>query len=131
MSPELDAKLVEKYPNIFSGRFGSPQETLMCFGFEHGDGWYNIIDKLCGDIQSHIDWYNRDGEKVPQLVAVQVKEKFGSLRFYTGPSTDYIRGMITMAESMSEVTCEVCGSPGIKRGGGWIKTLCDEHAKKD
>lgn len=131
MSPELDAKLVEKYPKIFSGRLGSPQETLMCFGFEHGDGWYNIIDKLCDNIQSHIDWYNRDGEKVPQLVAVQVKEKFGTLRFYTNPTTDYFRGLIDMAEAMSEITCEVCGTPGKRRGGGWIKTLCDEHAKKD
>lgn len=131
MNSELDAKLVEKYPKIFSDRFGIPQETLMCFGFEHGDGWYNIIDKLCENIQSHIDWHNRAGEKVPQLVAVQVKEKFGALRFYTGPSTDYIRGMIAMAESMSEVTCEECGSPGKRRSGGWIRTLCDEHAGKD
>jgi hypothetical protein len=25
-------------------------------------------------------------------------------------------------------TCEVCGQPGKRREGGWIKTLCDEHA---
>lgn len=130
MNEFLDKQLVEKYPKIFRDRNGDMKKTLMCWGFEHGDGWYNIIDKLCENIQSHIDWHNRAGEKVPQLVAVQVKEKFGALRFYTGgPSTDYIRGMIAMAESMSEVTCEECGSPGKRRSGGWIKTLCDKHAE--
>jgi hypothetical protein len=24
------------------------QHTAMCWGFSHGDGWYNIIDVLCG-----------------------------------------------------------------------------------
>ena len=131
MREELDKQLVEKYPLLYRNRYAPMTETAMCWGFSHGDGWYNIIDKLCDNIQSHIDWYNRDGEKVPQLVAVQVKEKFGTLRFYTNPTTDYFRGLIAMAEAMSEVTCEVCGTPGKRRGGGWIKTLCDEHAKKD
>jgi hypothetical protein len=38
--------------------------------------------------------------------------------------------MAVMAESMSGVTCEVCGNVGRQRGGGWIRTLCDEHAEK-
>ena len=32
-----------------------------------------------------------------------------------------------MAEAWADKTCEMCGKPGEKRGGGWIKTLCDEH----
>jgi uncharacterized Zn finger protein (UPF0148 family) len=35
-----------------------------------------------------------------------------------------------MAESMSGSTCEECGAPGRRRGGTWIKTLCEHHAKE-
>lgn len=128
MTPELDTKLCLDYPKIFVNRAGSPWETLMCFGFEHGDGWYDLIDQMCGVIQSHIDWQNRKEEKVKQVVAVQVKEKFGGLRFYYDGGDDFIRGVVAFAEDMSCVICEECGKPGKRRSGGWIRTLCDEHA---
>lgn len=149
MRSELDKKLVEKYPKIFKDRHGSPMETLMCFGFEHGDGWYNIIDALCANIQHTIDWShtnnkwdlkwneeNPDNQRpvreiIPQVVAIQVKEKFGSLRFYTNGVTDEISGIIRMAESMSALTCEECGAPGRRRGRGWIYTACDTHTKPE
>jgi hypothetical protein len=69
-------------------------------------------------------------EACPQVVATQIKEKFGTLRFYYWGGDDYCRGVESMAESMSAVTCEVCGSPGKLRNGGWIQTLCDEHANE-
>ncbi len=145
MKDELDKLLCEKYPKIFRDRHAPMTQTCMCWGFDHGDGWFNIIDKLCGNIQHHINWAEEQRERevqrgiagesgmprtphVPQVVATQVKEKFGSLRFYYEGGDDYISGLVSMAESMSEVTCEVCGTPGIARGGGWIRTLCDEHA---
>lgn len=144
MSPELDKKLVEKYPLIFKDRHASMQITAMCWGFECRDGWYNIINALCFQIQSHIDWknsqrqslltnnpYNRPiPDEVPQVVATQVKEKFGTLRFYTDGGDDRTNGMIRMAEAMSAVTCEVCGSPGTFRGESWFYTACDLHAQQ-
>jgi hypothetical protein len=69
-------------------------------------------------------------EACPQVVATQIKEKFGTLRFYYFGGDDYCHGVESMAESMSAVTCEVCGSSGKLRNGGWIRTLCDEHAKE-
>ncbi len=69
-------------------------------------------------------------EACPQVIATQIKEKFGTLRFYYWGGDDYCRGIESMAESMSAVTCEVCGSPGKLRKGGWVQTLCDEHAKE-
>lgn len=141
MKEDLDTKLVEKYPLIFADRHADMKITAMCWGFEHGDGWYNIIDQLCACVQSHIDWRNEQREsllksnpynfsipdEVPQVVAKQVKEKFGELRFYYIGGDDEIEGMVRMAEAMSMVTCEVCGSPGEQRYGGWIRTLCDDH----
>lgn len=145
MNDKLDKLLCEKYPKIFADRNAPMTETAMCWGFDHGDGWFNIIDQLCGNIQHHINWAEEQRERevkrglagesgmprtahVPQVVATQVKEKFGTLRFYYNGGDQYIHGLVAMAESMSGVTCEVCGTPGVARGGGWIRTLCDEHA---
>jgi hypothetical protein len=75
---------------------------------------------------------NPQFRKVPdavcQVVVDQVKEKFGTLRFYYSGGDERIDGMVRMAESMSGLTCEECGAPGKSRGGGWVRTLCDEHA---
>lgn len=126
MRQELEDKLVEKYPKIFS----------QMKWFEHGDGWYNIIDSLCACIQNECNHKIKtlkrenpeaDEEEIEDLQtrAVQVKEKFGGLRFYIGSGSPEIYGMIRMAEAMSFRTCEDCGNPGQTRPGGWIRTLCD------
>ncbi len=134
MREELDEQLCKKYPLIFKNRHGDMKETLMCWGFECGDGWYQILDSLCGNIQHYTDWNNENFAKgykqykqVPQVVAVQIKEKFGGLRFYYEGGDEQIFGMVRMAESWAACTCEVCGAPGSMRHGGWIKTLCDKH----
>ena len=135
MKQELDKLLCERYPKMMVNRSKPMQETAMCWGFECGDGWFPILDQLMGNIQHHIDWkqqqkekYNR-GEGCTQVTLDQVKEKFGTLRFYYTGGDDVIDGMVRMAESMSGVTCEECGSPGKRVGGGWITTLCEEHAE--
>lgn len=131
MKAELSKKLFEKYPKIFAVRQGTELMPFPMFGFECGSGWYNIIDALCYQIQSHIDWQNRDSAKVVQVVAEQVKEKFGTLRFYVYGGDEYTDGMIRMAEAMSAVTCEQCGNAGKFRGRGWYYTACDEHTKAE
>jgi hypothetical protein len=136
MKQELDKLLCEKYPKMMVNRDKSMMETCMCWGFECGDGWFQILDSLMGNIQHHIDWNNKNFEKgykqykqVPQVTLDQVKEKFGTLRFYYQGGDDEISGMVRMAESMSAVTCEECGNPGTSGGQGWIKTLCETHRK--
>lgn len=125
MKREYDEMLCQKYPKIFANRHSDPKETLMCWGFECGDGWYNLIDHLCLNIQSHIDWELKQGKEVEQVVAVQVKEKFGSLRFYVEGGDDYTRGMIRLAESLSAMMCEGCGIPSkIKNNDGWYSNIC-------
>lgn len=174
MKQELDEALCAKYPKIFKDRHGDMRTTAMCWGIAVGDGWYNILDQLCGNIQHHIDWKIKQRgwaienktahdagydaclklaqgasefpsewdekramelsinnvvvpEEPSQVIATQVKEKIGTLRFYYDGGDDYISGMVSLAESLTAVTCEECGSPGKQRGGGWIRTLCDVH----
>jgi hypothetical protein len=52
MRKKLDEALCAKYPLIFKDRNENMQHTAMCWGFSHGDGWYNIIDVLCGLLTS-------------------------------------------------------------------------------
>jgi len=156
------------YPKMFVGHYG---------GIACGKGWFNILNMLCQNIQSHIDWRNSQRQRevnkfnareqgydallkfysggmrepseyeieqaeetmktgvtippeVPQVTIAQIKEKFGTLRFYYDGGDDYISGMVSLAESLSGLTCEECGSIGERRSGGWIRTLCDEHEAK-
>jgi hypothetical protein len=69
MREELDKKLVEKYPLIFRDRYKPMNETAMCWGFSHGDGWYNIIDTLCGLLYSK---YNQAKERYEYRAEVGV-----------------------------------------------------------
>ena len=162
MKQELDEALCAKYPLIFKDRNADMRTTAMCWGFSCGDGWYNILDTLCGlltsDYRQAKDRYGylaevgvggilygtktvtqedidvakqkmeEEAAKVP--VAVQVKEKFGGLRFYVQASTDKHYHYISFAESMSYRTCEVCGSPGERYTDGWHQVLCETHAKE-
>jgi hypothetical protein len=131
MKQELDKLLCEKYPKMMVNRNKDMKETCMCWGFECGDGWFNILDQLMGNILHHIDWKNKKGEVVSQVTLDQVKEKFGTLRFYYTGGDDIVGGMVRMAESMSGVTCEECGNSGQRRGSGWIYTACDAHTKPE
>jgi hypothetical protein len=126
MSPELEQKLVEKYPKIFNTGAVDAHLPFPMFGIECDDGWYDLLDTLCGQIQWYLD-HNAD-EDTEQVTVAQIKEKFGTLRFYENGGDLYIAAYIQMAQSMSALICEVCGNRGVLRGGGWIKTLCDVHA---
>jgi hypothetical protein len=118
---EFEKRLEAAYPKLFSRPFG---------GFACGEGWWPIIESLCQNIQHYLDWINKNHDAHPvveQVVVAQIKEKFGGLRFYYDGGDDKIRGMVTMAESWADHSCEECGAPGKSGGKGWIKTLCPTH----
>jgi hypothetical protein len=68
----------------------------------------------------------------PQVVAKQIKEKFGTLRFYYSGGDDAIHSYIEMAELLSGFICEDCGMSDLSLGQttNWIRTLCPKCAKK-
>ena len=128
MKKELQNKLFEKYPKIFVQKDLSPQETAMCRGITCGDGWYTLIDTMCGNIQNHVEHVNRSKSEEEHVIceATQVKEKWGGLRFYVQESDDFIKGIINLAESMSYTICSKCGNKAInQKNRGWIYTMCD------
>ena len=125
MNADLENKLLEKYPRLFADHKKPPAESLMCYGCDHGDGWFFIIDSMCRCIQQHTE------KSESQYKFLQVKEKFGGLRVYDTGGDEYTSGIIDMAEAISRRTCEVCGSPGkLNSSGLWVKTLCESHASE-
>ena len=164
MNRHYDRYLVKKYEPLYRDRYASMQATAMCWGFEVGDGWFNIINQLSRMLC--YDWLHAKGayefmkdregetlfkgperagspiitkkmiedarirmeeeyEKVP--VATQVKEKYGTLRYYIHGGTEAHLAYIDMACAMSSVTCDVCGNKGRSSHYGWIVTRCKEH----
>jgi len=128
MDAKLQNKLYEKYPKIFRGKDSSIQLSFMPWGICTENGWYWLIDELCSALQ-----WDTDYNKQPQIVATQVKEKFGTLRFYTQGESERQWGMIALAQSMSVRICEVCGATKSVKlcGKMWVKTLCERcHTKR-
>ena len=121
MTPELEAKLVEKFPALFVGSTYPLTVSLMAFGCECGDGWYGIIEDACEAIAKHCE-----EQKIEDFAFMQIKEKFGSLRMYSNIEDEFISEVIGKAESKSGETCEKCGNAGTQNSSGyWISTLCE------
>lgn len=110
---------------------GDTTRLMAYFGYRAGDGdkareWAKkrVAEVMAGpEPQAKIP-------KVacPQVVAAQVKEKFGTLRFYYDGGDDFVYGAVAVAETMSGMLCEDCGAPGVLRPGRWVRTLCNHHA---
>ncbi len=86
-----------------------------------GPGWLPLIEVLDRQLTAIDPYYD----------IVQIKEKFGGLRYYITTSEGYINtdrmyAIIDTIESLSFRICEDCGRPGEERENGWIRTLCDE-----
>lgn len=129
MKPELEKKLYDKYPQLFGQKDLPMTQTCMCWGIECGDGWYDLLDDMCGKIMEHIN--STDEKGIGEISFVQVKEKWGGLRVYVNFADDEIYNIINEAEAKSESTCEACGKPGTLSEEGWITCLCKECREKN
>lgn len=118
-----------------------PKTPYELFHIECGKGWeglYRPLLDLC---------------KLKGISVMQVKEKFGGLRFYIGgyAAEQDISMLIRAAEAHSYHTCEDCGEDGIlrhirqedgyykpiykatvgaSRTSGWMRTLCEPCREK-
>lgn len=150
MKQELEHFLIKRFPEFFKKT--SEEESFMHWGFECDDGWFNILYQACSLVEHHINSIESHNlfrlktkekiesgqtvdeswtiENVPEFKAAQIKEKFGTLRFYYNGGDEFINGVITSAQNSSSRTCEVCGNIGKLRSNGWMRTLCDAHTEK-
>jgi len=91
--------------------------------FECWPGWTDLLDAT-------FSWLHEiapDNEWAPS----QIKEKYGSLRFYWhGDLPALGDAIIGTAEHLSGHLCEICGAPGRLRQHGWWSTRCPEHKNR-
>jgi len=125
MNKELENKIITNYPNLFVDYSDDPYESCLTWGLVVDDGWYQLVDNLCNTIEHYLN----NNPKVDKVVIIQVKEKFGTLRFYYSGGDEFIRGMVCMTELMSSKICEKCGTNQnveLISDKGWLTTSCTE-----
>lgn len=133
---EFTKLLTETCPILWrvpEGRFSAEKPYI-------GKGWQKIVFDLSVAIEAELRSCQEifPLEQLPYVV--QVKEKFGGLRFYLStvpaPISKSVENLICQAEKESYRTCEECGEPGQARNTwpdlpevhfGWIRTLCETH----
>ena|SRR3990167_6465960 len=184
MNKDLTNRLVKRFPVLYQDYSSPMSQTCMCWGFDHGDGWFEIIWQLSLAIEDHLGyssaqkhWFifkkgffrkwndliykispvardktkmegtGKTGDPYRQVViekarprlpwvkkfvswpytgfsVQQVKEKYGTLRFYCG-GDETIDKYVNLACALSEITCEVCGKPAkLDSTGGWYSVVC-------
>jgi hypothetical protein len=131
------------FPYQFSGKRN--------LGHSLPKGWIPAFKQLCIDVDNLL------GPDKRGFYWIQLKEKFGSARYYwemygvsdtivdlhtvgsvatsiTIPSSNdllrtKLRSLISSAQDATSESCAVCGEPGIlDSAGGWILVLCKDHA---
>jgi len=129
MTESLELRLVKEFPSHFRDYKGDPFQTCMAFGCEHGDGWFTLFYELNKRIAFYLENINPNVK--PDFYWTQVKEKFGTARWYYNGGDDIISDLVDYYENQTSYTCETCGDLGKLRGNGWFYTSCDDHAKPE
>jgi hypothetical protein len=133
MKQELDEALVKDFPLTFA-RNPTGNEPWSMFGFECSDGWEPSIrktaEKLEPLIKAEIKKDSEAGE-YGYFRTSQLKEKYGTGRWYLSSGTDEMFNLVEAWEVETETICEQCGKPGELRGRGWLYTACLDHTRKE
>lgn len=122
-----------RYPRVFGSGTNAPDQSIGTVYWEFGYGWDTLIENLAAAIDREIERDPSLAEGDMPFRIEQMKEKFGTLRFYYSGGNDRIHGLVNLTENLSASVCEVCGTLGTlckKSGGSWVKTLCEDCANR-
>lgn len=122
MNKENTERLYSDFDHLFRDRNKPEKESLMCWGFTCGDGWFPLVYAIARMITEYVKAHPE-----AECAAFQVKEKFGGLRFYIRGGDDTLHRMIWEEAQKSFAICETCSAPAIVRTSptGAVRTLCD------
>lgn len=146
-------QLITDFPRLFREATGDDYSIVRQWGIQCGDGWHDLVRQLCHDIERVATEAGLDPDSEDWPRVVQIKEKFGTLRFYIRTPADIddeqpsdmvaesgpgrmisfrpvagmskIRELVMEAEQRSGTLCEHCGAPGNRHMDGWVRTLCE------
>jgi hypothetical protein len=127
--PDQLDKLISNYPIVFKHLDKTISHNLPA-------GWYKIVDKLCSELTPILEEALEESPETPEeplFSVLQVKEKFGGLRFYYMMNTKNdelykkIQSLVDDAEDASYVTFQVTGKLGaLSKSGSHYMTLCED-----
>ena len=165
MKHELEKQLATEFPFMYSRRSYTRRNFLRehfvreavtnpyeAWGCECSGGWYELLRSLCAEI---MEVYRKHDQQI-DIIVDQVKEKWGTLRFYYHfdghpqalHAFDFIGGgsirfgqsatelqreiaaVVRKWEEKSAEVCEYCGAPGSLRKDRRVSTLCDNCWEK-
>ena len=143
---QKNRELVRLFPfllprNAWSGRKitdgagfwpGSPNEVPE-YDYEYTSfdlipqGWRRAFGlEMCQEIEDALE---ADGIQ-DKYFPVQIKEKYGTLRWYSNFTTEKLEKILHKYEDLSERTCILCGAPATKYAVNWISPYCDKCAQR-
>ena len=131
MNPENTLRLFSAFPYLYRGRSKSVHESSMSYGFQCGDGWFDLVWSLSQAIEDTARKDGLDPQSDAWPEATQVKEKFGTLRFHLRERNEATMALAESALVASQGICEECGQPGSPTANSRSpsKTLCPMHAE--
>ena len=120
MKAELEKQIIDIAPHMFIYEGSdNPKRSLIYFGFQCGDGWFQLIKELVEKLKK------LDVDK--EIRVFEIKSKYAGMRFYIDHGTNKIQKLISEYEIKAESVCELCGKDStIKNDGYWLYTLCDK-----
>jgi len=125
-TPDWRIELLKEHPRLFHGLIDRPYAAEGYPNCE--EGWRDLLERCCARIEAAL----ADGGA---LRVLQIKEKFGALRFYwSGDMPDAAKAKveeaIALAVARSTCTCEICGAEGrLHCDSGLLMTRCAAHAQ--
>lgn len=124
--------LVEKYPFLIPASAWDGEEIK---NYDYSYTWLDSLpvgwnkafgEKMCAEIAEAL----KKSGNIEEYRIIEIKEKWGGLRWYDAGGTDETYEIIEKYEKISEKTCVKCGAPATKESVGWISPWCDGCAEK-
>lgn len=118
-------ELIERYPfltprNVWTDKIIEDADWTLLDDMP--DGWRKAFgEQMCEEIREVLIKY----DYLDKYRIVQIKEKFGSLRWYDNGAPKEVFDIIDKYEAISERTCIICGQPATLISKGWIYPFCD------
>jgi len=123
---KANKKLIKEFP------FLMPRDVWTSKIFEDYDYSYTKFDYIpegwrkAFGIQFMKELKVALGDYIDEYRVIQIKEKYGSLRWYDFGAPKEVYKVIEKYQNLSKVTCIVCGKPATKIAMGWISPYCDK-----
>lgn len=127
----LDRKINKQYPWLAYKNWKDQSDKYLSHYYDMPRGWVIAFGKLLvSDIDKELKRCRFTGE----FTILQIKEKYGELRFYHGgvPRDCDVDPIIENYTTISRRTCIQCGKfpVAIVNTGGWIEPMCEECFKR-